>query len=146
MTILQRQNYIKSFDLVTVFEETKSVTKSRLHCIKQTLMNCTTSYPIINYCETHIKKSPTWWKVSQKLLSVIIHRCAQKDVDDISCMFNQNKDESSGNLIANWADTAFNNCSRLWKLVHKSYLAASLILWNYNLDKGTLRKFLLCFW
>ena len=102
---------------------------------------CTTSYPIINYCETHIEKSTTWWKVSQKLLSVTIHRCAQIDFDELSYMFNQNQDESSGNHIATWADTAFNNSSRLWKLVQKSYLAASLILWNYNLDKWTLRNF-----
>ena len=118
-------------DLVTVFAETKSVTKSRLHCIKQTLMTCTTSYPIINYCETHIKKSPTWWKVSQKLLSVTIHRCAQIDFDDLCYTFNQNKDELSGNHIASCTDTAFNNCSRLWKLVHTSYLAACIILRNY---------------
>ena len=48
---------------------------------------CTTSYPIIYYCETHIKKSTTWWKVSQKVLSVTIHRCAQIDIDDLSGEF-----------------------------------------------------------
>ena len=99
-----------------------------LHCVLYTS-------PINNYCKKHIEKSPPWWKITQKLLSVTIHRCAQIDFDDVSYMSYQNKDESSGNHIANWADTAFNNCSRLWKLVHISYLAASLILWNYNLTK-----------
>ena len=108
------------------------------YCVQQ-LQYIDVENLIINYCETHVRKSHMLKGQPETTFS----RCAQIDFDDFSYMCNQKKDELSGNHIASCTDTAFNNCSRLWKLVpilHTYIIFSSM----YHFEEFPIFKPLVC--